>query len=507
MRVLIILILQISFFNLYSQDEITFRQPLKIMATEKINSEIKKGETLILSGLTYNNIGGLVMVSAKTLEGNVANFEYKKLTSFEFQEINNIDKIWDKQSLLSGTYSNLLAKGYQYDLRNELENELVEYVNTLGANDRFFDDEYFEDYLYTVLTKILSGILKDKRPGNISIKILKDPEPNALILANGCIIISTGLLSTIQSEDELVGILAHEVAHFVLDHPVLNYNKEIDRKKRAEFWTSFATFIAASADAYLTVKNDNHIPGLLTASTAILASVFSEVVVSRLGAKYSQAQETEADNASKEILEILKYDKYGLSFALSRIKNYCIKTGNYFALSGSGTHPSLDSRISALGQSTNFETFIQPNFLKKVSLINSYNALIELWTFAHHLTANDLVNRNIDNNVATESDYIVKAVVKRRLSNTKESNEDVINLLNKAKTLNVTPYILLSKEEGITYIRLGKKIEAKKAFQTYLALLSESKEKIEIKELKNNNKALENEIDWTKKMIFKVDNL
>ena len=117
------------------------------------------------------------------------------------------------------------------------------------------------------------------------------------------------------------------------------------------------------------------------------------------------------------------------------------------------------------------------------------------------------LNRNIDNNVATESDYIVKAVVKRRLSNTKESNEDVINLLNKAKTLNVTPYILLSKEEGITYIRLGKKIEAKKAFQTYLALLSESKEKIEIKELKNNNKALENEIDWTKKMIFKVDNL
>ena len=29
----------------------------------------------------------------------------------------------------------------------------------------------------------------------------------------------------------------------------------------------------------------------------------------------------------------------------------------------------------------------------------------------------------------------------------------------------------------------------------------------EIKELKNNNKGLEDEIAWTKKMIFKVDNL
>ena len=427
MRILIIIVLQVSFFNLFGQEVITFKQPLKIIATEKINDNIKKGATLIATGISNSSSSNpaIAIVFAKTIEGNVANFEYKKLTSFEFQEINNIDKIWDKQLLLSGTYSNLLTKGFQYESRNELNNEVIEYVNTLSTNDRFFDDEYFEDYLYTILTKIHAGILKDKRPGNIFIKILKDPEPNAFMLANGCIIISTGLLSTIQSEDELVGILAHEVAHFVFDHLILNYNKEIDRKKRAEFWATFATFIAASADTYLTVKNDNHIPGVLTASTAILASVFSDDVVSRLGAKYSQAQETEADNASKEILEILKYDKYGLSFALSRIKNYCIKTGNYLALSGNGTHPSLDSRISALGQSPNFDTFVQPNFLKKVSLINSYNAWIELWYFAHHLAANDLVNRNIDNNVATESDYIVKAVVKRRLSNTKESNEDL----------------------------------------------------------------------------------
>ena len=86
----------------------------------------------------------------------------------------------------------------------------------------------------------------------------------------------------------------------------------------------------------------------------------------------------------------------------------------------------------------------------------------------------------------------------RRLSNTKKSNEEVINLLNKAKSLNVTPYIVLSKEEGITYLRLEKKLEAKKAFQTYLKLLSELKEK---------NEVIEDEIDWTKKMMFKVDNM
>jgi hypothetical protein len=287
----------------------------------------------------------------------------------------------------------------------------------------------------------------------------------------------------------------------------LNYNKEIDRKQRAEFWATFATVVAASADVYLTVNNKNHIPGVLTASTAIAASVFSNEIINRLGVKYNQAQESEADNASKEILEVLKYDKLGLSAALQRIKNYCIITGNYLALSGSGSHPSLDYRINLMGQVNNLETFVQPVFLKKVSLINSYNAWIELWYFAHHLAANDLANRNITNGVATESDYIVKAVVKRRLSNTKESNEEVLNLLSKAKTLNVTPFILLNKEEGITYMRMDKKPEAKKSFQTYLTLLNELKERNEIKELKNNNQGLEDEITWTKKMIFKVDNL
>lgn len=504
------LIPQLIFFSIYGQPEILFEEPLKIIATDRINLEIKKGAILSATGVTYfpgGNGYSVLSILAKNIDGSPMNFDFKKISLFEFKEIDNIDKAWDKNLLINGTYSNLLTKGFQYELRNELNNDAIEYINTLSTYDRFFDDEYFEDYLYTLVNKIHSGILKDKRPGNIFIKIIKDPEPNAFALPNGCVIISTGLLSTIQSEDELVGILAHEVAHFALDHQVLNYNKEIDKKKRAEFWATFATVVAATADVYLTVNNKNHIPGILTASTAIVASAFSDEILTKLGVKYNQAQEVEADYASKEILEVLKYDNLGLCAALLRIKKYCILTGNYLALSGSGTHPSLDSRIKLLGKVDNLETFVQPSFLKKVSLINSYNAWIELWHFSHHLAANGLASRNISNGVATESDYIVKAVIKRRLSNTKESNEEVINLLSKAKALNVTPYSILSKEEGITYIRLDKKAEAKKAFQTYLTLLNELKDRNEIKEIKNYNQGLEDEINWTKKMIFKVDNL
>jgi beta-barrel assembly-enhancing protease len=489
--------------------DIQFSESLKVISTEKISAEIKKDAELLIYGLTwsYNDGFPTVQVNAKTIDGIQANFDSKRIDKFNFKDIDTRDKVWNKNLLLNGSLVNLLTKGYQYSTREELNSEAIEYINTLQNYDRFYHEEYFEDYLYTLINKIHDGILKDKRPGNIFLKIIKDPEPNAFTLPNGCIIISTGLLSTIQSEDELVGVLSHEIAHFVLDHQILNLNQAVDRKKKAEFWATFATVVAASADAYLAVNNKNYIPGILTASTAIGATIISKEVTQRLGINYSQQQEAEADNAAKEILGILNFDKSALSVALYRIKTYCIMTGKFLALYGSDSHPSLDSRITSLGLPDNFDNFSQSKYLKKVSFINSYNAWIELDYYAHHLTANELVSRNINNNVATEIDYIIKAVIKRRLSNTKESNEEVISLLNTAKILNVNPPLMLFKEEAISLLRLDRKEDAKKSLQNYLTSLLDIKEKNEIREIKNYNKALEEEISWTKKMIFKIDSL
>lgn len=507
MRIKIVALFLLIIYHSYGQNSLIFNEPLKIIAKDKINSEIKKGTSLIATSISYKNVDpySVTEIIAKNSDGLQLKFDARKIDLFDFLEMNNVEKIWNKHLLINGTYANLIVKGYQYDLRNELNNESIEYINQINYSERFFEDEYLLDYLYTLTNRIHTGILKDNRPGNIIIKIVKDIEPNAFALPNGCLIISTGLLSTIQSEDELMGILSHEVAHFVLDHHVLNYNREIDRKKRAEFWASFATIIAAGADSYFTVKNNYHIPGLLTESTATLTTIFSEEVLSRLGLKYSREQEIEADKVAKEILKVLGYNDLGLSAALKRIQSYCILTGNQIALSGGGTHPSLSSRMELLGEVSDLEKFTQSNYLKKVSLVNSYNAWLELWYYSHYYSANLLVNNNIENNVATETDYIVKAIIKRRLSNTEESNIEVLNYLNKAKSLNVVPNIIITKEEGITYLRLNRKADAKKSFQSYLASLNEL-----LLENKSNdfvNNEIKQEIMWAKKMIFKSDNL
>ena len=118
--------------------------------------------------------------------------------------------------------------------------------------------------------------------------------------------ISTGLLSTLKSEEELLGVIAHEISHFVLDHSMININKAIERRKKAEFWAAFATGVAAAAEGYSAASTGYYSGGTLTMSTAILAYSIASEVLDRLGLEYSREQESKADESAKELMKLIK---------------------------------------------------------------------------------------------------------------------------------------------------------------------------------------------------------
>lgn len=503
-------LLLVLFYSTISlgQNNINISNPLKLLAKEKTGLIINAGDTLMLTQLQVSTSSAasgyvvhFVMLNTQNQKFRIDANEIKK---FEFLEINDIKSFWLRASILKGTFEKTLSKGVQYDLRNSLNEDNLTYISSLEKNDRFFIDPYLEDYLYTLVSKIHNGVIIGHRPGNIVIKMLKDTDPDAFILSNGTIFITTGLLSTIRSEEELMGILAHEIAHFVLDHQIININKETERRKRAEFWAGLAIVASAGADIFLSTKYENHIPGLLTYSTAAISAIISSEVVERLGLKYSREQEFEADNTAVEILNFVGIDSLGLSVAFERFKKHNIFKGNYLALSEKGTHPSLDSRINNIGKVKDLSTYSNPDFLKKVSRINSYNAWVELWYLARHKNAIELADINILNEVATESDYVVKAVALRRLYNNKISNEEALTLIQKAKSLNVLPLVILNREEALTYLRLENKIEAKKSFGLYLSDLIELQSSNTNKSFINN---IDDEIRWTKTMIYNINKI
>lgn len=147
--------------------------------------------------------------------------------------------LWNYK-IITDVIPELSIAGTQYELREEVEEEALDYINYLKEHNLVFNDPYLETYLYSLVTSIAPVNISDGRPGNVNIIILDSPTLNACIYPNGTIVINTGLLANLHTEDELVAILAHEIAHFIADHSIQNIQAEINRKKTGRILERFS---------------------------------------------------------------------------------------------------------------------------------------------------------------------------------------------------------------------------------------------------------------------------
>jgi len=433
--------------------------------------------------------------------------DIKKLENISFKPSDS-KEFWQIQALNNNVYNSIIKNRFQYKLRKEIEEEALEYINYTENNKMIFKDSYLESYHYSLLYKIYPIRLDDGRPGILTVKILKSIIPNAFIYPNGTMFITTGLLPTINSEEELIGIMAHEISHFVLDHSIININKSEQRQKKAEFWAAFATGVAAAVDINTAANNEYYAPGAITTGTAMLAYSIAAELNERMGLKFSKEQEMQADQCAAELMKYMNIDPTALSSALNKIKRYSILNGNYLALTGEGTHPALDDRIKIIGLPTT--KFYNTDYDKTISFVNSFNAILELND--HHLQAcSNLVNRNIKSDVATEDDYVLLAMVTTFMYDNVNKNQESLNYINTAKMLNISPSINIPKQESIILIRLEKFDDAKNSLNKYLVALEN--ERLNLLKIKNTrewsyvNNYIFNEYEWTVKMINKVDKM
>ena len=104
-------------------------------------------------------------------------------------------------------------------------------------------------YVNEVLNKILPEELRE-RP-YLKAYILKDGSHNAFMTPSGQVFINIGLFDEIETENCLAGILAHEVAHYLLKHSAEGFVKE----RKGEFKPGFL-FKNEGADSKFSVKNE-----------------------------------------------------------------------------------------------------------------------------------------------------------------------------------------------------------------------------------------------------------
>lgn len=431
--------------------------------------------------------------------GNMEEIPLNVNDRFEFK-IDNIQQFWDI-NIITNVISGLKNKGFQYDLRAEMEEDALEYIDEIRNRELEFNDPYLESYIYSLVAKIAPIQLIDGRPGSVNLLIQNNPTLNAGCFPNGTIVLNTGLLASLHSEDELVAILAHEIAHFILDHSVQNVNAAISRQKRSEFWAGLATALTAIAEGYVASRNVYYVPGAATIAMAAMSTKIASEVVDYLGMNYNHYQESEADNLAVETLRILGYNENALATALSRIEGEYVKERNNAMYINSYTHPALLERISNVGTVQDLK---DEKFEKIISFAVSSVAMMK-YSDCRFRQCLPLIEQNITNGVATSDDYTLKANCLLCTKNDDVSNKEVLSLIEKAKMLD-PDNLNIYKTEIIATLRLEDKTKAVELLNLYKKRLEDySLENVNNDSVwANLNRFLVSELDWTNKMIVKL---
>lgn len=101
---------------------------------------------------------------------------------------------------------------------------------------------YFNDPLTDYVRKVGDHILHNSDLKNdVTFFVSRFNTPNATTWQDGTIIVNIGLLAKLENEAQLAFALAHEVSHFIQQHPYLQYGRFV--KKKGETTTTNRPFV------------------------------------------------------------------------------------------------------------------------------------------------------------------------------------------------------------------------------------------------------------------------
>lgn len=378
------------------------------------------------------------------------------------------NSFWQSRQLSNDLISYYEKKGYQEAMRKEQAQEANDYLKELEQANLFYDDAAVEDYLQCLLLSIIPEQMAVNREGVPQVRILKSPSPDMLMLANNCLLVSTGMLTTLDTEEEVYAMLSREVAHYVLDHAMITVNKNIARAKRAEFWGAVMDGVVAATEEYLYERYDYYEPGLIFITNDIVQALVNDNIMNRMGLDYSEKQEEEADEVTMSFMNLMGKKQEALVSALAKINIYYRAQKDVEALSKYGAYGSLSKRLDRMGTVPVLEE--DRNYLKKVSGVVSYEAAMQDYN-KNYKESRQLAMKNINNGMACSDDYLMVARSIMKLSNTPEANKECKSYLDKADEVSKVINLNICKMKILLLLRENKQMNAVDLLHQYQGLL------------------------------------
>ncbi len=190
----------------------------------------------------------------------------------------------------------------------------------------YYDDPELVDYLNGLGWRLAAHSGNNRQ--DFEFFLVRDDTLNAFALPGGYIGVHTGLLLAAQSESELAGVLAHEIAHVTQRH--------IARMVAAESRNSLTT-LAALALAILAARSNGQV------ASAAVATAQAGAIQSQLD--FTRDNEREADRVGLQTLQSAGFDPRGMATFFERLQKFNRLYENN-APAYLRTHPLTTERIA-----------------------------------------------------------------------------------------------------------------------------------------------------------------
>ena len=201
------------------------------------------------------------------------------------------------------------------------EEEARKVADTMGL----YDDAALTRYVRSVGERLAR--VSPRQSVAYSFQIVDMKEPNAFALPGGQIYVSRGLLVLLNSEDELAGVLGHEVGHVAARHA--------------------AQRVTRAAPIGILTGIGSAVTGIVSPTLGNLVGGIGGVAGALVVAPYSRGQEHEADEIGQELAAKAGWDPSGLTSALRALeREEALHTGEKRPASFFATHPPLPDRVA-----------------------------------------------------------------------------------------------------------------------------------------------------------------
>lgn len=182
-----------------------------------------------------------------------------------------------------------------------------------------------KDYATRVGKRILKTM--EVQPFEYQFYVLNTPDINAFAVPGGKVFLNSGLIQMVDNEDELAGVMAHEIGHVVARH--------IAKQSEQGYKLGLAALGAMLAGILLGPQ----------AATAIATT--TQAAAGTVMLKYSRENEEEADYLGLKFMERAGYDRTAMITMLKKIRRVSGPSSSdppVYLL----THPAVEQRMDNL---------------------------------------------------------------------------------------------------------------------------------------------------------------